>query len=100
MAKIETEYTLFLDSVAVKPFFDMDWLKWAFGSYCEETGMLYIYMDNILKAYELFGKGKIENWLSMKLSENQVHELIHVLEPKWTEQQVVTATSAVFRGVC
>ena len=88
----------FLDFVRVKPFFNMDWFQWVFGRYCEETGVIYIYMDNILKAYELFGRGNIEDWLALKISENHVHELIHKFEPEWTEEQVVCAISAVFGG--
>lgn len=88
----------FFDSATIKPFFDMDWLKWAFGSYCGEVGVIQIYMDNILKAYELFGKGKIEDWLCTKLTENLVHELIHAMAHDWSELQVERATNAIFQG--
>ena len=97
MKEINVEYP-FLDSVEIKPFFGLDWLKWSFGAWCEETGTIFIYMDNILKAYELLGKGKIEDWLCSQLTFHLTHDVIHALQPSWNEEQVVRATTAIFGG--
>jgi len=91
---IDVEWVFSYESSLVKPLSCKHWVQWVYGALDYDVGVIHIFLDNILKAYGLFGdKTNIEQWLTLEFTRNLVHELIHFLSPELSEWQVERATA-------
>ena len=93
---IEAEWVFYREAIIVKPLFGVQWFQWVFGSCFHDVGIIQIFMDNILKSYELFGNCSIEDYLTRHFCKHQAHELIHALAPQWNESEVEKASDLLF----
>jgi len=89
---VQTEWVYSYESPLVKPLVGKGFTPLVYGCCVEEQGYIEIYLDNILKAYNINGFEPVEEWLSQECSKHLIHELIHYLAPEWTEEQVEKAT--------
>jgi hypothetical protein len=91
---IDVEWLFSYESPLVKPLASKNWVQWIHGVTDYDVGIINIFLDNILKAYNLLGNVtvNIEEWLASELTSNLVHELIHFLNPDWDETKVENVT--------
>ncbi|MFB3889877.1 MAG: hypothetical protein ACE14S_10335 [Candidatus Bathyarchaeia archaeon] len=97
MEQIKTEF-ITQQNPEIKELFSKDWLQLVFGLWNEETKTIFLPMDSLLKVYELFGSGFVEEWFSEKVALEVTHELVHACAPHWSERQVERAVSVIFGG--
>jgi len=94
----QIEFVPFNKSAIYSLYADKDWVRWAFGCWCEDTGVIQVCTDTHLKAWEFFGKGNVDVWLAGKIGKNVVHELLHSFCPDCSEEQVEFAVGILFGG--
>jgi hypothetical protein len=89
---VETEWVFSYESPLVKPLLGKGWSQLVFGACVKELGIIHIFLDNILKAFNINGFEPVEEWFGQECSKHLIHELTHYLAPEWTEEQVAKAT--------
>ncbi|MDI6715317.1 MAG: hypothetical protein QMD43_09925 [Thermodesulfovibrio sp.] len=89
---VEVEWVFSYESPLVKPLMSKQWVSWVFGCCVKQIGLIHIFLDNVLKAYNVSGSEPIEEWFSNECSKHLIHELIHYYEPEWSESQVERAS--------
>jgi len=67
--------------------------QWVFGVCDKREGIVHVYLDTILKAFNINGFEPVEEWFTEQCTDHLIHELIHYHAPDWTEDQVAKATS-------
>jgi hypothetical protein len=95
---VQTEWLFSYESPLVKPLVGKGFSQLVYGCCVQEQGYIEIYLDNILKAYNINGFEPVETWFSLESSKHLIHELIHYLAPEWTEEQVEKATEKVMEA--
>lgn len=86
------EWLNFHESPMGEPLLGKDFKQLVFGACAPERGEIHVFLDNILKTYGLTGFEPVEKWFTVHSTMVLVHELIHLLAPEWTEEQVGLAT--------
>ena len=89
---VQSEWIFSYESPLVRPLVGKGFTQLVYGCCVEQCGYIEIYLDNILKAYNINGFEPFEEWFSQECSKHLIHELIHCLAPEWTEEQVEKAT--------
>jgi len=89
---VQSEWIFSYESPLVSPLVGKGFTQLVYGCCVEHLGYIEIYLDNILKAYNINGFEPFEEWFSQECSKHLIHELIHYLAPEWTEEQVEKAT--------
>jgi hypothetical protein len=94
---INVEWLFSYESTLVKPLTSKHWIQWVHGVTDYDVGIIHIFLDNIVKAYGLLGDVNIDisKWFAGEFTRNLIHELIHFLNPEWSEWQVENATLKV-----
>jgi hypothetical protein len=95
---VEVEWVFSYESPLVKPLMGKQWFTWVFGACAKEVGLIHIFLDNVLKVYNIFGFEPVEEWFSNECVRHLVHELIHFHNPEWTENQVQRATEKLMEA--